>query len=149
MKKLVEKLTIKDSKEKALRFLRVALSKKAVRPTLLRLNKLTPITDYFLIVSGGSARHATSIADAIIEDAHGDRTEAYSVEGLAQGNWVLLDYGEVIIHVFQNPVREFYDLEGLWSDAPRETFPPDIIEEIEANKDMEQENEDESSSNML
>jgi len=142
MKKLTEKLTIEDSKEKAQRFLRVALSKKAMRPTLLRLNKLTPITDYFLIVSGRSARHTKSIADAVIQDAHTDNSQAYSIEGLAQGNWVLLDFGDVIIHVFQDQSREFYDLEGLWSDALRETFPPDIIKEIDATEEMDEEEED-------
>jgi ribosome-associated protein len=142
MKKLATKLTIEHSKAKAERFLKAALSKKALRPILLRLDKLTPITDYFLIVSGKSARHAKSIADAIVEDAHSDSTMVYSVEGLTQGNWVLLDLGEVIIHVFQDHSREFYDLEGLWSDAPREVFSPDIIKEIEVAGEMDEEEDD-------
>ena len=66
----------------------------------------------------------------------------YSVEGLTQGNWVLLDLGEVIIHVFQEHSREFYDLEGLWSDAPREVFSPDIIKEIEVAGEMDEEEDD-------
>lgn len=143
MEKLATKLTIEHSKAKAERFLKTALSKKALRPILLRLDKLTPITDYFLIVSGRSARHVKSIADAIVEEAHSDSTTVYSVEGMIQGNWALLDFGEVIIHVFQDQSREFYDLEGLWSDAPQEVFPRDIIKEIEAAGEME-EDEDES-----
>ena len=142
MEKLATKLTIEHSKAKAERFLKAALSKKALRPILLRLDKLTPITDYFLIVSGRSARHVKSIADAIVEDAHSDSTPVYSVEGMTQGNWALLDFGEVIIHVFQDHSREFYDLEGLWSYAPQEVFPRDIIIEIEAAGEMEEDEDD-------
>ncbi|MGC8659904.1 MAG: ribosome silencing factor [Desulfomonilaceae bacterium] len=142
MEKITKKLTIEDSRERAFRFLRAALSKKAFRPILLRLDKITPIADYFLIVSGRSARHATAIAEAIIEAAHVDSTKPYSTEGMKQGNWVLLDFGEIIIHVFQDQSRDFYDLEGLWSDAPRELFPPDLTEEIETAREMGQTDDD-------
>lgn len=64
-----------------------------------------------------------------------DDTKTYSVEGLNQGNWVLLDFGEVVIHIFQESTREFYDLEGLWRDATKEELPPEILEEIEAAKE--------------
>ncbi|MFH0957185.1 MAG: ribosome silencing factor [Pseudomonadota bacterium] len=135
MKKTAKKLTIEHSRNKALRFLRAALSKKATRPILLRLNQLTAIADYFLIVSGRSARHVTSIAEGIVADARTDDTQLYSVEGLIQGNWVLLDFGEVVIHIFQDSAREFYDLEGLWRDAPKEQLPLEILKEIESVKD--------------
>ncbi len=135
MKKTFEKLTLAHSRNKAQRFLKSALSKKATRPILLRLNQLTPIADYFLIVSGRSARHVTAIADGIISDARTDDTKTYSVEGLNQGNWVLLDFGDVVVHIFQDSTREFYDLEGLWRDAIKEELPPEILEEIEAAKD--------------
>lgn len=141
MNKSAKRLTIQDSKEKAENLLRAALSKKAINPVLMRLSRLTPITDYFLIVSGRSARHVKSIAEGILEVASATGTRAYSTEGLSQGNWVLLDYGEVIVHVFQIASREFYDLEGLWSDAPREIFAPDIIKEIAASRDIENEND--------
>jgi len=135
MKKTFQNLTIAHSREKAQRFLNAALSKKATRPILLRLNQLTAIADYFLIVSGRSARHVTAIADGIIADARTDDAQIYSVEGLTQGNWVLLDFGEVVIHIFQDSAREFYDLEGLWRDAPKEELPPEILKEIEAVED--------------
>lgn len=141
MNKSSEQRTVGNSKEIAENLLRAALSKKATNPVLMRLNRLTPITDYFLIVSGRSPRHVKSIAEGIQEVAANSNIQAYSSEGLSQGNWVLLDYGEVIVHVFQPDTREFYDLEGLWSDAPRETFPPDIIREIEASGDFEDEDD--------
>jgi ribosome-associated protein len=141
MNKSTKRLTIQDSREKAENLLRAALAKKAINPVLMRLNRLTPITDYFLIVSGRSARHVKSIAEGILEVASATNIQAYSTEGLSQGNWVLLDYGEVIVHVFQIASRDFYDLEGLWSDAPRETFAPDIVKEIQASADIEDEDD--------
>ena len=149
MERPAKNLTTEDSRAKAQRFLRAALSKKALRPVLLRLDKITPIADYFLIVSGRSARHATAIAEAIIENAHLDSTNPYSIEGLKQGNWVLLDFGEIIIHVFQDHSRDFYDLEGLWSDAPREAFPPDLMEEIDAAREMDESDEDDYEGNFI
>jgi ribosome-associated protein len=119
------------SKQKAEILLRAALSKKALKPLLIRLRELTSLTDYFLIVSGRSAKQVKAIAEAVLFDARKRKIPRYSSEGIAQGNWALLDYGDVIVHVFQPLVREFYDLESLWSEAPRENFSPDILEEIE------------------
>jgi ribosome-associated protein len=120
------------SKDKAEVFLRAALSKKAVNPVLIRLAKLTTLTDYFLIVSAGSGKQVKAIAEAIVQDADQRGIPRLSTEGVQQGNWALLDYGDVIVHVFQKAVREFYDLEGLWAEAPREEFPKDVKREIEA-----------------
>ncbi|AFM27361.1 ribosome silencing factor [Desulfomonile tiedjei] len=125
-------IPVGDSKEKAETLLRAALSKKAVNPVLIRLAELTTLTDYFLIVSAGSGRQVKAIAEAILEDAKHKGIDRFSVEGVHQGNWALLDYGDVIVHVFQKSVREFYDLEGLWAEAPREKFPDDLTQEIEA-----------------
>lgn len=125
-------IQVGDSKEKAETLLRAALSKKAVNPVLIRLAELTTLTDYFLIVSAGSGRQVKAIAEAILEHAKHRGIDRYSAEGVHQGNWALLDYGDVIVHVFQKSVRDFYDLEGLWAEAPREKFPDDLTREIEA-----------------
>jgi ribosome-associated protein len=134
------------SKEKAEILLLAALSKKAFDPVLLRLDELTALTDYFLIFSGGSGKHVKSVAEAVIEDASKNKFQRFSAEGVKLGNWALLDYGDVIVHVFQKPVREFYDLEGLWAEAPREVFSEDISRQIEAGgkKDDEEEEQDSS-----
>jgi ribosome-associated protein len=130
------------SKEKAETLLRAAASKKAANPVLIRLDGLTVLTDYFLIVSAGSAKHVTAVAEAVIEDARSRKIVRYSAEGVHQGHWALLDYGDVIVHIFHQPIREFYDLEGLWAEAPREPIPDDILAELE-NVTEEPEEEDE------
>ena len=131
-------------REKAEVLLRAALSKKATDPVLLRLAQLTTLTDYFLIVSARSGRHVKAIADAIMEAAKERGIQRLSVEGIGLTNWALLDYGDVIVHIFHKPIREFYDLEGLWADAQRETFSGDLAEEIRAASEAVEEEEEES-----
>jgi ribosome-associated protein len=121
-----------SSKHRAEVLLRAAMSKKALNPVLIRLEGLTSVTDYFLIVSARSGKHVTAVAEAVLADARKHKIQRYSTEGVQEGNWALLDYGDVVVHVFQTPTREFYDLEGLWAEAPRETLPPDLLKEIEA-----------------
>ena len=122
----------KAPKEKAEILLRAALSKKALNPTLIRLTGLTTVADYFLIVSATSGRQVRAVAEAVLRDARKHRLARFSAEGVQEGNWALLDYGDVVVHVFRKPVREFYDLEGLWVEAPREVFSDDILKEIDA-----------------
>jgi len=96
-----------------------ALAKKALEPALFDVRDLASYTDYILVVSGRSDRPVHAIVDGIREELarHGRRT--MSVEDSAEGQWSLLDFGELIVHVFHHPVREFYDLESLWIDAAR------------------------------
>jgi ribosome-associated protein len=121
---------IQVAKDKSLVLLRSALAKKALDPVLIRLAGLTAIADYFLIVSGSSGKQVQAIADAVLEEGRRNNMVRLSVEGAQQGNWALIDFGDVIVHVFQPAVRDFYDLEGLWSEAPKERFPDDILEDI-------------------
>lgn len=128
-------------REKAEILLRAALSKKAVNPVLIRLQELTTLADYFLIVSGQSGKQVTAVAEAVLAEAKKHNIERLSAEGVTQGHWALLDYGDVIVHVFHTPVREFYDLEGLWVEAPREVFTGDLALEIESAKESLEEDE--------
>ena len=123
--------------------LHAALAKKAFSPVLIRLADLTSLTDYFLILSARSARQVAAIAEALEAAAKPTHLRRPSVEGLPQGNWVLLDFGDMVAHVFQPGPREFYDLEGLWREAPRETFSPEIMQEIAEAAAYEQDDEDE------
>lgn len=113
----------KSSWQRALLFVGSALDKKASDLVLLEVREFTSIADYFIICSGRSDRQVQSIAQGIQESAHQAGIAPSSVEGMGRGHWVLMDFADVIVHIFYQPVREFYDLEALWSDAPRVELP--------------------------
>ena len=119
----MNKLTLASSREKALLFVGAALEKKASDLVLLHVTEFTSIADYFLICSGRSDRQVQSIAQGIQEAADVSGIATTSIEGVSRGHWILIDFGDVIVHIFYQPVREFYDLEGLWADAPRVDLP--------------------------
>jgi ribosome-associated protein len=77
------------------------------------------ITDYFLICSGGSERQVRAIADAIDAASGPSGIASLGIEGYREGRWILMDYGDVIVHVFSQDTREYYDLERLWANAPK------------------------------
>jgi ribosome-associated protein len=82
------------------------------------------LTDYLLLVSGRSDRQVQAVAEAVRLGLKKDHaTPPLAVEGMKEGRWVLLDYGDVMVHVFQEPVRDFYDLDGLWSEAAEVAIP--------------------------
>jgi ribosome-associated protein len=100
-------------------YVKAVLGKKAFNVVALDVAELTSIADTFIICSGRSNRQVGAISDYIKTDLKKHKIKPLSVEGSKDGHWVLLDYGHVIIHVFYEPMREFYDLEGLWADANR------------------------------
>jgi ribosome-associated protein len=104
--------------ERAAWIAEAAQSKKAERLVALDVSALTSIADVFVIATGTSDRHARAIADAILEAAAKRGQRVLGVEGYDDGRWVLIDLDDVIVHVFLAEVREAYDLERLWSDAP-------------------------------
>lgn len=109
-----------DTKDPRLNlFVTAVLGKKALDIVVLDVSGLTSLADTFIICSGRSNRQVTAIAEFIRTDLKKQGVSLLSVEGLQEGHWVLMDYGDVVIHVFYDDVRRFYDLEGLWSDAPR------------------------------
>lgn len=99
-------------------FIQAARGKKAMDILVLDLRGLTAITDFFIVCSGRSSRQVMAIADHIQVELKKSKIRPLGVEGIGSGHWILLDYDYVIIHVFYDPVRRFYNLEGLWSDAP-------------------------------
>ena len=119
-----------DSLAKAEELLRAALAKKAFNPVVMDLKGLSALADYFLIISGRSAKHVTAVAESVLEHARSMNVLRLSAEGVREGNWALLDYGDVIVHVFRQSTREFYDLEGLWAEAPRVAFSGELGKEI-------------------
>jgi ribosome-associated protein len=103
----------------ALAAIDAALEKKALAPVLIEVSAMASYTDFIGIVSGRSDRQVDAIAENIrlVMKQHGRL--ALGQEGTGNGRWTLLDFGSVVIHVFYHPVREFYDLESLWIEAPR------------------------------
>ena len=92
--------------------------KQGIDPVILDIRKLTDIADYFLLVHGNSDRHVRAIAQNIMDTLEEKGVSLWHVEGMDGGRWVLLDFGDVIAHVFYHETREFYSLERLWGDAP-------------------------------
>jgi len=116
-------LTPSSSKEKALLCAQAALDHKAIDLAILEVKKLSSFADYFVISSGSSDRQVQAISSHIEEKLGKQGLHPLGIEGKREGRWVLLDYGDVIIHIFYHPIREFYDLERLWSDAPKVEMP--------------------------
>ncbi len=110
----------------------VALDSKAEDLMVLDVRGLSSFTDYFVLMSGRSSRHVQGLAEAVEAELRSKRVSSKHSEGLQEGHWVLLDFGDLVCHIFYKEKRAFYDLEGLWHDAPRldlEEMGFDIVEE--------------------
>lgn len=116
-------MTAVDERAKALLCVRFALEKKAYDLVLMEVGPLTSLADYFLVCTGRSDTQVQAIAQGIEDNLGRLDMRPLSVEGLTGGQWVVMDYGDVIIHIFYEPVRGFYNLERLWGRAPRVKLP--------------------------
>jgi ribosome-associated protein len=109
-----------ESKKLALLCRKLAENKKAENAVVLDVRKVSSVTDYFVIVSGGSEPHLRAIVNEVIDQLRQDHDlRPRTVDGEASATWQVLDYFDVIVHVMRADVREKYDLESLWGDAPR------------------------------
>jgi len=111
-------MTSQGSSEVISQVLDALVDRKAVDPVVLDLRGLCTATDYFIIVSGTSDAHVRGMAEYLVSALAPLGIEPHHVEGLAQGRWVLLDYVDFVVHVFHPELRDFYQLERLWGDAP-------------------------------
>ena len=117
---------LEDARSLATVAARAAASKKADATVILEVGGLLAITDAFVITSGANARQVRTIAEEVEAKAkQSGRGGPLRVEGLDDARWVLLDYGDVVVHVFLDEARRYYDLERLWSDAPRWSWDPE------------------------
>jgi ribosome-associated protein len=107
--------------------LRAASDKKALDMVVLDLREIASFTDYFVITSGTNVRQVQAIADEVVEQLKKQGTRAARVEGYSTAEWVLADYGDFIVHVFEDKSRRFYDLERLWRDALRVELPAELM----------------------
>jgi ribosome-associated protein len=106
--------------------LRAASDKKAHDLVVLDLRPVATFTDYFLIASGTNVRQVQAIADEITERLKREGTRAERIEGYQTAEWVLVDYGDFIVHIFEDKARRFYDLERLWREGVRVRLPADL-----------------------
>lgn len=104
---------------------RLALSKKGFDVKLLKVKEVSSVADYFVIASGEADVHVKAIARAVEDGLMESGHKPYHREGYSEGNWVLLDYIDVVVHIFLEPTRRFYALERLWGDAPIEQLSDD------------------------
>jgi len=112
--------------------LRAASDKKALDLVVLDLRPVATFTDYFLIASGTNVRQVQAIADEITERLKREGTRAQRIEGYQTAEWVLVDYGDFIVHIFEDKARRFYDLERLWREGRRVQLPADLRAEAAA-----------------
>lgn len=119
-----------DSREIAMLCAAAALDKKAHDLLLMDVAEPTAYADYFLLASGRSTRQTASIAENIQRVMKKAGISPLGVDGLRQGRWACLDFGDVVVHVFHEPVRENYDLESLWGDAPRIELDLDMLSKL-------------------
>ncbi|HCC54755.1 MAG TPA: ribosome silencing factor [Desulfobulbaceae bacterium] len=104
-----------------------ALDKKAEDLVVLDVRGLSSFTDFFVIMSGRSTRHVQGLAQAVDAVLRHKNVKDGNTEGLNEGHWVLLDYNDVIVHIFYSEDRSFYNIEGLWHDAPIVEIAPEEV----------------------
>ena len=112
--------------KKAMQCAKTAIDKKAENLKLLDLSKISGFTDYFLICSAISDRQVKAICNAIEMTMNQQNHDPISIEGYNDGRWIVMDYADIVIHVFMDSVREYYHLETLWGDAKRVPIPQEF-----------------------
>jgi len=115
-------MNLKTSKELAQQLAAVADDKRARNIVILDMNGISTMADYFIICHGSSEKQVQAIAREIKDAAAKEAVEVKRMEGFESARWILVDLGDVIVHVFHKEDREYYQLEKLWGDAPIEVF---------------------------
>jgi len=112
------------------RAINAAAEKKAIDPTVLDLRGISTFTDFFVIVTGANRRQVQAISDEVVDQLKRNGTPAARVEGYQNAEWVLIDYGDFVVHIFDDKARRFYDLERLWREARRRDLSPDDLTQL-------------------
>lgn len=115
---LGERRCLIDSFERALKAWSFAKEKNAENPLILEIKDLSSIADYFIILTAESERQAKAIADEIVEQFKRIGVRPLGIEGEETAKWILVDYGDIVIHIFMSQTRDYYELERVWRDAP-------------------------------
>ncbi len=127
-------MTVLAGWQRALECTRAALDRKAYDLAVLETGRISSIADYFVICNGRSDTQVQAIAEGIEAHLARQGVRPLSIEGLPRAQWVLMDYGDVVIHIFYVPVRQFYDLDRLWARAPRVELPEPFQSQARSQK---------------
>ncbi len=119
--------------DRILSALQAAGDKKAIGTVVLDLREIASFTDYFVITSGSNERQVQAISDGISEKLKKSGTSAARIEGYKTAEWILLDYGDFVVHIFADKARKFYDLERLWRESKRIELPVELAGEIDSS----------------
>ncbi len=119
MKKIKKEYSSMDGRELATSCAKIAIDAKAEDVTVLDVQGISSFTDFFVIMNGRSTRHVQGLAEAIEGELRSKKVKTSRAEGLQEGKWVLLDFDDVVVHIFYYDQRDFYNLEGLWHDAKK------------------------------
>ena len=119
-------VTAETLDDRILLALHAAGEKKAIEIVVLDLREIASFTDYFVITSGANERQVQAISDGVSDTLKKAGSAAARVEGYKTAEWILLDYGDFVVHVFEQKARSFYDLERLWREATRVALPPEF-----------------------
>lgn len=115
----ISKIDQRDGIENIVKF---AIEKKPLSIKVLNVGKQTLLTDYFIIIMGSTNIHLRAIADNIKEKTKKYGSNVWHVEGYENGKWILLDYVDIVVHIFDENTYYYYDIESLWGDVPKETI---------------------------
>jgi ribosome-associated protein len=124
------KADLSDFDERIRRTLNAAAEKKALELTILDLREIASFTDFFVIATGTNRRQVQAISDEVVEQLKRAGTRAARVEGYQTAEWILVDYGDFVVHVFDDKARRFYDLERLWREARRVDVSPEQLSSL-------------------
>jgi ribosome-associated protein len=119
--------------DRILMALNAAGEKKAVEIVVLDLREIASFTDYFVICSGTNERQVQAISDEVVETLKKAGSPVARVEGYKTAEWILLDYGDFVVHIFAEKARTFYDLERLWRESRRVALPPEFATEFNSS----------------
>lgn len=122
--KETEKVTLAAT-ERALKCAELAFDKKAFDIRALDISRVSSIADFLVIISGASDKQNQAIADNIRTGLK-KYGKVQDMEGVSEGKWIVMDYGDVLVHIFHDPLRRYYDLDGLWGMAPQLELPEEI-----------------------
>jgi ribosome-associated protein len=123
-------VNVSDLDGRVRRALLAAAEKKALEPTVLDLRSISSFTDFFLVFTGANRRQVQAISDEIVDQLKRNGTPAARVEGYQNAEWILIDYADFVVHVFEEKARRFYDLERLWREASRLNLSPDDLAQL-------------------